>query len=260
VSATQDRGADTPLDAWKDVERASHAADVDIQPATPAEVALVQDVIGAVWGPAQRLQANLLLAMAHAGATVAAAVRDGVAVGACVGFLGWADVIHLHSHMVAVLPGAQARGVGYALKLWQRAACMEHGVDEIRWTYDPLVRRNAYFNLAKLGARVIDYRPDFYGEMDDIINAGDRSDRFEVSWALSSPGVVDALAGLTPVPRPEARLVAIPDDYELLRRADPGAAREFREQIRATIADHWREGLRPMWSADGGYAFQAVEE
>lgn len=260
MSATRDGSAGTLLDtAWREVEQACRAAEVEIRPATLGEVAQVQDVVGAVWGPAQRLQANLLLAMAHAGATVASAVRNGVAVGACVGFLGWADTIHLHSHMAAVLPGIQARGVGYALKLWQRAACLEHGVDEIRWTYDPLVRRNAYFNLAKLGAQVIDYRPDFYGEMDDIINAGDHSDRFEVSWALTSSAVVDALAGLPPVPRADARFVAIPEDYEGLRRADPGAARELREQIRGTIAHHWNVGLRPVWSAEGGYAFQPPE-
>jgi predicted GNAT superfamily acetyltransferase len=187
-------------------------------------------------------------------------VRDGVAVGACVGFLGWTDGIHLHSHMAAVLPGIQAGGVGYALKLWQRATCLEHGVEEIRWTYDPLVRRNAYFNLAKLGARVIDYRPDFYGEMDDIINAGDHSDRFEVSWRLTSPGVLHALAGRPPAPRPDARFVAVPEDFEGLRRTDPGAARLLREQVRDTIASHWDEGLRPMWSAEGGYAFQPPDQ
>jgi predicted GNAT superfamily acetyltransferase len=161
--------------------------------------------------------------------------------------------------MVAVLPGIRPRGVGYALKLWQRAACLENGVDEIRWTYDPLVRRNAYFNLVKLGARVVDYRPDFYGEMDDIINAGDHSDRFEVSWRLTSPVVIDALAGRPPTPGPDARFVAIPEDYEALRRQDPRAARGHREQIRDVIAHHWSAGLRPAWSADGGYGFQPPE-
>lgn len=28
--------------------------------------------------------------------------------------------------------------------------------------------------------------PDFYGAMDDAVNAGDHSDRFEVSWRLDS--------------------------------------------------------------------------
>ena len=43
--------------------------------------------------------------------------------------------------------------------------------------FDPLVRRNARLNLVRLGADVTDYLPDFYGAMDDAVNAGDRSDR-----------------------------------------------------------------------------------
>jgi len=33
----------------------------------------------------------------------------------------------------------------------------------IAWTYDPLIRRNAYFNLVKLGARPVEYLRNFYG-------------------------------------------------------------------------------------------------
>ncbi len=64
-------------------------------------------------------------------------------VGATLGFLGWSGGLHLHSHMNAVDPAARGRGIGVALKLRQRAVCLAHGVDEMRWTYDPLIRRNA---------------------------------------------------------------------------------------------------------------------
>jgi predicted GNAT superfamily acetyltransferase len=242
--------------AWRVAERAARAADVEVRPATLEDVGGVQDVLGAVWGQGQRLQTNLLMAMSHAGATVASAVRGGVPVGACVGFLGWAGGVHLHSHMAAVRPGVQASGVGYALKTWQRAVCLDHGIDEIRWTYDPLVRRNAYFNLAKLGARVVDYRPDFYGDMDDIVNAGDRSDRFEVSWAL-----VGAPSPEAPVTAGGARsFVALPEDYDALRRTDPAAARAWRERVRAEIVELWDAGLRPVWATAGGYTFQRADE
>ncbi|MGI8614538.1 MAG: hypothetical protein ACR2KL_11430 [Nocardioidaceae bacterium] len=245
--------------AWQLTDRATRAAEVTIRPATPTDVTGVQELLSTVWGPAQRLQSNLLQALSHAGATVAAAMRDGVAVGACVGFLGWSGGVHLHSHMAAVRDGHRTTGVGYALKLWQRAVCLEHGIDEIRWTFDPLVRRNGYFNLAKLGARVVDYLPDFYGEMDDIVNAGDRSDRFEVSWSL-----VGADEGAFGAVRPDGapdravgdRFVALPEDYETLRREDPFAARQWRDQARAEIAAHWDDGLRPVW-APGGYSFRS---
>jgi predicted GNAT superfamily acetyltransferase len=245
-------------EARRVADRAARAAEVSIRPVTPSGVSGVQDLLSTVWGPAQRLQANLLLALSHAGATVAAAVRDDVPIGACVGFLGWSGGVHLHSHMAAVRWGHRTGGVGYALKLWQRAVCLEHGVDEIRWTYDPLVRRNAYFNLAKLGARVVDYLPDFYGQMDDIVNAGDRSDRFEVSWAL-----VDVDPDSPPDPPDPTvageRFVALPEDYDALRREDPAAASRWRDRARAEIAAHWDDGLRPVWTP-GGYRFQPAGE
>ncbi|GAA1276782.1 hypothetical protein GCM10009609_44750 [Pseudonocardia aurantiaca] len=241
--------------ASHEADAAARAADVEIRPATLDDIGGVQDVLASVWGPAQRVQANLLMAMAHAGATVASAVRDGLPVGACVGFLGWKGGMHLHSHMTAVRPGVRASGVGYALKLWQRAVCLGNGIDEIRWTYDPLVRRNAYFNLAKLGARVVDYGPDFYGEMDDIVNAGDRSDRFEVSWALGSPTATAALGGPPVTPGAATRFVRLPEDYDRMRREDPAAAGSWRERVRREIAELWDAGMRPVW-ASGGYAFQ----
>lgn len=51
----------------------------------------------------------------------------------------------------------------------------------------PLVRRNAYFNLVKLGARATDYLPDCYGPMHDGLNRGEASDRLFVEWDLLSP-------------------------------------------------------------------------
>ena len=246
--------------ARREAEAAAQAAGVEIRPATLGTVQAVQEIVGTVWGPAQRLQANLLMAMAHAGGTVAAAVRGDEPVGACVGFLGWDGGVHLHSHMVAVRAGARASGVGYALKLWQRAVCLEQGIAEIRWTFDPMVRRNASFNLVKLGARVVDYRPDFYGEMDDIVNAGDHSDRFEVSWLLGSDDVAAALLGTPAAVHGSEGLVALPEDYDTLRREDPPAARRWREQVRVQLARHWDAGLRPGWASSGeGYVFRPAE-
>ena len=63
------------------------------------------------------------------------------------------------------------------------------------WTFDPLVRRNAYFNTVKLAARPVEYLVDFYGEMTDEINAGQGSDRLLVEWPLLAPEVVSAAAG-----------------------------------------------------------------
>jgi predicted GNAT superfamily acetyltransferase len=139
---------------------------------------------------------------------------------------------------------------------------LQRGIATIRWTFDPLVRRNAFFNLHKLGAVVTDYLPDFYGEMRDDINAGDATDRLYVLWELSSPRAVRAAAGASaetstgdavaagavvwldrvdgePVARGRRRedvvLVAVAEDVERLRHADPGLALRWRTGVRDAL-------------------------
>ena len=59
----------------------------------------------------------------------------------------------------------------------------------MRWTFDPLVARNAYFNLHKLGAVADRFERNFYGEMTDTLNRGERTDRVVVRWDLDrDPG------------------------------------------------------------------------
>src|SRR5262249_7464429 len=105
------------------------------------------------------------------------------------------DGLHLHSHMLAVLEPWQARGVGFALKLAQRAAALDAGVSDMRWTFDPMLLRNARFNLVKLGTVGTRLLRDFYGDREDELNRGERSDRFEVSWPLLAERVRSAVAG-----------------------------------------------------------------
>ena len=68
------------------------------------------------------------------------------------------------------------------------------------WTFDPLVRRNAYFNLVKLGATAVAFHQDFYGSMQDEVNAGDLSDRILIEWDLDSPRALDASVAALPSP------------------------------------------------------------
>ncbi|MEI5583340.1 MULTISPECIES: hypothetical protein [unclassified Agromyces] len=225
----------------------------------------------ATWGAGRTVDLASLRAIDHAGSTVLVAVpepgrADAAAelaapgdapIGAALGFLGWADGLHVHSHMNAVDPRARGRGVGVALKLRQRAICLDHGVDEVRWTYDPLIRRNARMNLVRLGAEVMAYRPDFYGELRDAISGGDRSDRFEVRWRLRSPRVERALERM-PQPHWRAegglRLVA---DFEAVRTEDPRAAAALRDASREAFAALADGRLRPELDASGDYVFTA---
>ncbi len=127
---------------------------------------------------------------------------DGAMVAASAGFFGHpGERVSYHSHITGVLPSAQGRGVGLAVKHHQYAWALEHGVAEIVWTFDPLLARNASFNLARLGADVVSYLPDFYGAMSDGVNAGQGSDRLYVHWDVvpggPSPREVDTRDAVT---------------------------------------------------------------
>lgn len=245
--------------AWSVAREAASRAGVEVHELQTSEIAVAQEVIGAVWGPQQIPQSNLLRAFAHAGSTLLGAQAGGRPVGTTLGFLGWEGGLHLHSHMTAVIPTRHSGGVGYALKLWQRAVCLREGIGEIRWTYDPLVARNAQFNLVKLGAVVMAMHPNFYGAMDDIVNAGEESDRFEVSWRLNSPRVLAAVGAHPLQPTDVVRSHAIPPDYTTLSRTDPDAARAARTAARDAVLAAQRDGLSIEWQG-GAYRFTRTSD
>ena len=154
-----------------------------------------------IWRPGpggqSELDAHLLRALTKAGnyASGAYDVVSGELVGACMGFFGPPAKASLHSHIAGVLPVAARRAVGFALKVHQRAWCLHQDTPTMHWTFDPLIRRNAYFNLVKLGARQAEYLPNFYGVMNDSINGSTETDRMLVRWDLRSDLVTAACAG-----------------------------------------------------------------
>ncbi|HVC77773.1 MAG TPA: hypothetical protein VND96_14770 [Candidatus Micrarchaeaceae archaeon] len=140
---------------------------------------------------------EMLRALSHSGNYVAGARVEGRLVGGLVGWLGarTARELHLHSHILGVVADSQVAGIGFRLKQDQRRWCLDRGVKTAEWTTDPLVRRNAYFNLTKLGARAGAYLVNFYGAMIDGLNAGEESDRLLITWELDSPQARSAAEG-----------------------------------------------------------------
>jgi predicted GNAT superfamily acetyltransferase len=100
----------------------------------------------------------------------------------------------IHSHLLAVRPDAQRRGLSVRLKLFQREWCLARGIGLVTWTYDPFMLRNARLNLVKLGAIAPVFLPNFYGPVGGIYGELP-SDRFEVHWRLESPAVERAARG-----------------------------------------------------------------
>ena len=143
------------------------------------------EISRATWGDDNLVPPEAFRAIQESGNPLHGAFRDDRMIGFAIGWYGRDDDgWHLHSHQLAVLPDVRSKGIGYALKLAQRADVLADGVTRIRWTFDPLQYRNAYLNLTKLGATADAFHRDFYGEMPDDLNRGDRSDRLVVRWDL----------------------------------------------------------------------------
>jgi predicted GNAT superfamily acetyltransferase len=257
-----------------DLARAQRRANVEVRLLDePSELAEAQSVFDAVWPAADgstQLATNLMRAIVHAGGYCSAAYRDGQPIAAAFGFAGrhrteggWHE--HLHSHMAAVLDDHRDEHIGSALKMHQRSWALDHGLDTIVWTFDPLVRRNVRLNLIKLGVDVEGFEPDFYGQMNDGINSGDPTDRLFAWWRLDSERVRAALAGelaeldvaaLREVGR-DVIEVELPDDIVAVRQADPDAARRWRLSLRSDLQAAFDSGYRIVGVArHGGYVME----
>lgn len=227
-------------------------AGIDIRPLeTIEQIHEAADVLRAVWaGDRDAMPSNLIRALARSGNYVVGMYQGDRMVGASIAFFGPPAARSMHSHITGVLPGLQSHGLGRVLKRHQRDWAFARDVGHITWTFDPLVARNAHFNLRVLGARITEYLVDHYGPMDDGVNRGDQTDRLMVSWALASP------PHPTPADERVVASVAVPRDIETMRREAPTDAAAWRVRVRDEFLARLAEGL----IADGfdderGYLF-----
>ncbi|MFB9835115.1 GNAT family N-acetyltransferase [Actinoallomurus acaciae] len=236
------------------------------------ELEAVSRLLSAIWNrdaSTPQLTVELLKALSKTGNYVAGIFLDGRLVGAAVAFFAAPTRTSLHSHIAGISDDSQARSVGYALKQHQRAWALSRDISKITWTFDPLVRRNAYFNIGKLGARAVEYLPNFYGEMQDQVNAGDQSDRLLVEWDLLADDVVsacdappagvrdrlphrtDPVLDIAPDGAPRRHdwhgplaVVAVPPDIERLRASRSPLATDWRLAVRDVLGGAMAGGAR----------------
>jgi predicted GNAT superfamily acetyltransferase len=261
--------------ATQEATRAAQTAGVDLREVADLNgFVAVQRLFEGIWRSDPHnppVTTELLRALTKAGNYVVAAYREERMVGACVGFFGPPGDETMHSHIAGVAKDLAGRNVGYAVKLHQRAWALERGVQTISWTFDPLVSRNAYFNLVKLGATAAEYLPNFYGGMHDGINGGDETDRLLVRWDLDTPrmGVTaareavialgrnaqgDPVAGSTDG---DILMVAVPPDVEALRASDSARAKRWRCALREVLAPLMAGGARVIgFDKTGSYVLR----
>ncbi len=215
-----------------------------------------------IWGtePGAFVSSSFLMALAHAGGYVAGAFVENDMVGVSFGMLarhhhGDAQQWCLHSHITGIEPAFQHTGLGRLVKRHQRHWSRERELSAVTWTFDPLVRRNAWFNLHVLGAVAISYHVDFYGALGDHINGIDDSDRILAYWSVDAPRSLAADTGvLAPIVADETdELVTIPHDIVEIRRTEPSDAHHWRRDIRSQLGPLLEAGHIMGVTADAEY-------
>lgn len=151
-----------------------------------------------------------------------------------------------YSHMAAVKKEYQSLGIGGKLKWAQRERALAEGVKYIKWTFQPVQARNAFFNLEKLGATIKEYVPNFYGM--GFSNSGAKaeieSDRVYAEWELENEKVKTIARGETFVEDREiVKTIDVIDDWNSLIENDLNGAINEQNRIRKEFQNAFSEGL-----------------
>lgn len=262
------------------------------------ELSSVNQLEQIIWGGAEAVPPDHLLASAKNGGMVLGAFDSDRLIGFVYAFPGFGEGrVWLWSYMLGVRPEFRGRGVGEALKLEQRKIALQMGYSLILWSFDPLQSANATLNIRKLGGIARRYEPSYYGEMSDALNAGLRSDRLIVEWWLNSPRVQERLilagrdhpsaqmiqraslpvvnpvryredgwpeSAVPELGRDEAALwLVIPRRFQALKEKDLGLAGDWRYKT-ATALQHYlgagyHVGDFGPWDGEGAYRLQKGE-
>ena len=160
---------------------------------TPDSLQGIEELQQMIW-PGSRcdiVPIHMFLAVIHNGGLALGAYSKQHMIGMLFGFPGIFSIngekkLKHCSHMLGVHPDWRNSGLGFALKVAQRQFVISQGISLITWTYDPLLSRNAFLNISKLGAVCNTYLRSAYGRMSDGLNTGLDSDRFQVDWWLNT--------------------------------------------------------------------------
>ena len=250
------------------------------------EMHAVEELQRLIWNEKDTdiVPAHLINSATHNGGLLIGAYIDQELVGFVFGFPGLYPTpdgprLKHYSSMLGVRAHIMGQGLGFALKRAQWQMVRHQGIDRITWTYDPLLSRNAWLNITRLGAVCNTYLRNFYGKMDDNLNRSLPSDRFDVDWWVSSnrvnrrlsrrmrnhldlvhflssgapilnPAEMDPSGFPHPVSRSEFQLgkelsillVEIPADFQTLKASDLKLALQWRLHSRSLFEELFNAG------------------
>ncbi|GHC31167.1 MULTISPECIES: GNAT family N-acetyltransferase [Gemmobacter] len=197
-----------------------------------AEFQAAYDLQHSVWGMDDLADPPDLLMVVQSEGGIVAGAFDGERLAGYVFGFPTSDPAVQHSHRLAVLPEYRGQGLGVALKAYQKDWCQSRGIRRIRWTYDPLMTRNANLNINNLGAFGTGYLVNYYGSGGSY-QGGVESDRV----------VAELFVTGRPEVRAEDRVAVVPDFHRLLR-SDEAAARAARTEGRLAMQSRFEAGLQ----------------
>lgn len=205
---------------------------------------------------------HMLLSLANYGGHVFGAYVGGRMVGLLMGFIG-AEVqpddttdarqrLLVMSKRMVVLPEYRNYKIGEKLKMAQRDFALRHNIPLVTWTFDPLLSRNAYLNLHKLGAIGQKYEANYFGTGADA-NPTLTGDRLAANWWVAHPHVeehltrtydegviINRIENHAPtgfdLPNVPTLLLEIPADFVALERLYPQAGAAWREHVRTAFS------------------------
>ena len=248
------------------------------------EIQATEKLNDEIWHGGERdiVPGHMITAFTHNGGLAFGAFENEKMIAFAFGFPGFSKSsqglkLKHCSHQMGVHPEHRGKNIGFELKKAQWQMVRQQGLDLITWTYDPLLSRNAYLNIARLGAVCNTYKRNEYGEMTDDLNAGVASDRFQVDWWINTTRVyrhmdvdnrvrlglknyqeaqaqilytpeTDVNSGLLLSPKQysspsnKLTLLQIPSNYHTLRDADTALAQDWRFFTREIFEESFKAG------------------
>ncbi|HEU4478390.1 MAG TPA: GNAT family N-acetyltransferase [Pyrinomonadaceae bacterium] len=239
----------------------SNTSQIQFKPLkTIEELKTVEELQLEVWGCSERevLPSLALIPLLDIGGILIGAFDGQELVGFVFGFPGLqAGTPLLHSDMLAVKGEYRSSGLGYKLKLAQREAALQQGIELITWTFDPLQSTNAHLNFRKLGVTADRYKINYYGETSSVLHRTG-TDRLWVTWLLRSERVIQRInASAVDLPAPaefpalvrlgaddepvvselaltgSSLTIEIPNDINTILKTDEELAKLWRDATRA---------------------------
>ena len=245
---------------------------------SPEEFKLAVHLQHEVWNITAQSEAVpkdvMIIAQKNGALALGAFTPEDQMIGALWGFLGRSEEGQWkhYSHMLGVMPAWRSSGVGRDLKLFQREYVISQGLNLVTWTVSPLESPNASLNFRKLGGICRKYYPNLYGNMEDGLNQGLPSDRFDLEWWIKSPRVHQRSQANTPPPGtaqlPDGKIInpihpngsllpagnidlslsapillyEIPENFQQVKTASLESAHEWIMQTRAVFRHYFEQG------------------